>query len=89
MGVFFMSYDLRKGRDYNKLYKELERLKAVRVLESVWSIKIALDDDVDDYFGTVTLRAHFAKYIDPDDGLVVIRADAWAGIKLDNTPHEF
>lgn len=36
MALFFLTYDLRKKRDYQKLYDELATFKAVRVLESVW-----------------------------------------------------
>lgn len=34
MALYFPSYDLRKQRNYQPLYDELAKLKAIRVLES-------------------------------------------------------
>lgn len=39
MALYFLSYDLRKSRDYQKLYDELESFDAVRILESHWCFK--------------------------------------------------
>lgn len=36
MALYFLSYDLRKKRDYQKLYDELNRFKAVKILESLY-----------------------------------------------------
>nr|WP_313659104.1 hypothetical protein [Achromobacter ruhlandii] len=79
MGLYFLSYDLRKARNYQPLYDELERFGATRPLESVWSFE---------HTGATTaaLREHFKQFIDADDGLIVIKAKAWAGSKLDGTP---
>ncbi len=34
MALFFLTYDLRKKRDYQKLYDELEKFKAVEFWSS-------------------------------------------------------
>ena len=36
--LYFLSYDLVKVKDYQKLYDELSRFGAKRVLESVWCL---------------------------------------------------
>jgi hypothetical protein len=36
MALFFLTYDLRKKRDYQKLFDELANFKAVRALQSTW-----------------------------------------------------
>lgn len=36
MALYFLTHDLRSGRNYQKLYDELEKFNAVRILESLW-----------------------------------------------------
>lgn len=36
MALYFLEYDLRKQRDYKKLYDELAKFGAVRILKSLW-----------------------------------------------------
>lgn len=79
MALYFLSYDLRKTRNYQPLYDELNRIRAVRVLESVWSFEM-------NEVNAAALRDHFKSYIDSDDGLLVIKASEWAGYKLSGTP---
>jgi CRISPR/Cas system-associated endoribonuclease Cas2 len=80
MVEYFISYDLRNNRDYQKLYDEMEKFKAVQVLESVYCIKHKNDQ-------TKELRDHFSKFIDSDDGLIIIKSAFWAGKNLDNSPN--
>jgi hypothetical protein len=88
MALYLLSYDLRKDRDYQTLYDELDQFKAVRVLESCWCFK---------RFNTNAegLRDYFKKFIDKDDGLWVsqIAEDKegfyqWAGYMLDGNPNK-
>lgn len=78
---YFISYDLRGERNYQKLYDELERFKAIKVLESLYCI--SYQDGK-----TEILRDHFKKFIDKDDGLIVILSAHWAGVNLDNSPND-
>lgn len=39
MALYFLTYDLRKSRNYQPLYDELENFGAVRILESTWCFK--------------------------------------------------
>ncbi len=39
MALFFLTYELRDERNYQKLYKELDKYQAVRILESTWCFK--------------------------------------------------
>jgi hypothetical protein len=65
MTVYLASYDLRKpGRNYQTLYDRLADWKAMRVLESVWVMSTASS--------AVTLRDDLKKYIDANDGLLVV-----------------
>ena len=66
MTKYFICYDLRNSRDYQKLYTELEKYKAIQILESLYCIKYQDDK-------TEELRDHFKKFIDKDDGLIIIK----------------
>ena len=81
MALYFLSYDLRKARDYEKLYEQLDDFSAVQVLESVWCFK---------RFNTSAsaLRDYFEGYIDKDDGLCVVEVGSnnWATYNTNGTP---
>lgn len=81
MALYFLSYDLRNERDYQTLYDELERFHAVRILESDWCFKRTNTDPV-------TLRDHFKKFIDKDDGLCVSEVSNWATYNAQGTPND-
>lgn len=68
MALYFLSYDLRGERDYQKLYDELEKFHAVRILESDWCFKRINTD-------AKGLRDYFKRFIDEDDGLCVSESD--------------
>lgn len=80
MALFFLSYDLRNGRDYEKMYKELVTFKAVQVLESVWCFNSVSTPSA--------LRDHFCGVVDSDDGIVVIQASYWATYNTKGTPKD-
>ncbi len=80
MVKYFISYDLRNSRDYEKLYAELEEYNAIQVLESLYCFKYTNNK-------TKELRDHFGKFIDNDDGLIIIKSSSWAGRSLDNSPN--
>ncbi|CUJ64811.1 hypothetical protein HMPREF3069_03155 [Achromobacter xylosoxidans] len=75
MALYFLSYDLRKSRNYQPLYDELGRIGAVRVLESLWSF-------ARDLTSAESLSTHYRQFVDADDGLIVIKASDWAGYNL-------
>lgn len=79
MSLFFLEYDLRNQRNYQKLYDELNRVQAVRVLESLWAFK-RINTNCEN------LRNHFAQFIDADDGLVVSQVTDWASRKVLTAP---
>jgi len=79
MALYFLSYDLRKRRDYDKLYAELGRLSAVRMLESLWCFKRINTS-------AKGLRDHFKQFIDADDGLSVSQVTDWATWRTLDTP---
>jgi hypothetical protein len=79
MALYFLSYDLRKNRNYQALYDELASFDATRVLESVWSFHRINTT-------TSALRDHFAKHIDNDDGIVVLEVSSWATRNVLATP---
>ncbi|MDD3323254.1 MAG: hypothetical protein PHS59_17610 [Paludibacter sp.] len=81
MTKYFICYDLRNSRDYQKLYTELEKYKAIQILESLYCIKYQDDK-------TEELRDHFKKFIDKDDGLIIIKSAYWAGFNLDKSPND-
>ncbi len=81
MSLYFLSYDLRKQRNYQPLYDELAKFNAKRVLESLWCFK---------RFNTTAaaLRDHFRQFIDQDDGLVVAEVTDWATRNTLGTPND-
>jgi len=60
MAVYFLSYDLRKKRDYQKLHGVLSGFSGVRVLESTWCFN-RRDTSAK------SLREYFKGFIDADD----------------------
>lgn len=81
MALYFLTYDLRKSRNYQPLYDELQNFSAVRILESTWCFKRMNTS-------AKGLRGHFAQYIDSDDGLIVSEVTDWASRKTDGTPKD-
>jgi hypothetical protein len=81
MALYFLSYDLRKSRDYQRLYNELERFNAVRILESQWCFKRINTS-------AAGLRDHFKGFIDSDDGLSVAEVNSWATHNTQGTPKD-
>jgi hypothetical protein len=78
MPLYLISYDLRKQRNYDELYKLLELWKARRLLKSVWLAELrGLSDAVIGY-----LRGA----IDAGDGLAVIelkKTGDWSAIQAE------
>lgn len=64
MKSYLVSYDLKKNRNYQKLYDALDVMGAKRILESTWLFKERNTNS--DY-----LRDYFKTVIDSDDMLLV------------------
>ena len=81
MALYFLTYDLRKSKNYDSLYKELDSFNAVRILDSTWCF-----NRVDT--SSKGLRDYFKKFIDGDDGLIVSEVSSWASTRTDGTPND-
>lgn len=81
MALYFLSYDLRKSRNYQPLYDELKKFNAVRILESQWCFNRSNTS-------AKGLRDYFRKFIDSDDGLCVSEVVDWATINTLGTPKD-
>jgi hypothetical protein len=81
MALYFLEYDLRKQRDYKKLYDELVNFGAIRILKSLWCFKRVNTT-------SKNLRDHFCQFIDKDDGLIVAEVTDWASINTDSNPNK-
>ncbi|MDR8394293.1 hypothetical protein NC796_24305 [Aliifodinibius sp. S!AR15-10] len=81
MALYFLNYDLRKDRDYDKLYDKLDEFNAVRILESLWCFN---------RYNTSAkgLREYFKQYIDSDDGIIVSEVNDWASSDTDGSPND-
>lgn len=81
MSLYFLTYDLRKQKDYEKLYKELKNFNAVRILQSTWCFT---------RFNTTCtdLTNYFRPFIDSDDGLIVSDVTSWAAYNTLGTPND-
>lgn len=81
MALYFLTYDLRNDRDYQKLYDELIEFNAVQVLESTWCFKRINTS-------ASNLRDYFRKFIDKDDGLLIEQSIHWATFNTNGTPND-
>ena len=81
MALYFITYDLRGERDYQKLYDELARFNAVQVLESTWCFN---------RFNTNAkgLVSHFGTFIDSDDGLLIDESIDYATKNTNASPQD-
>ncbi len=81
MTLYFVDYDLRGQRDYATLYEALEKLGAIRFLESSWCFKLET--------GTAEkVRNVLQDYIDATDGLMVSAVTDWASNNTLSTPNK-
>ena len=81
MALYFITYDLRKKRNYQDLYDELDKFNAVKILESTWCFKkfrTSAEELID----------HFISYIDSDDGIVISEVNDWATFNTDGNPED-
>ncbi|WP_092226089.1 CRISPR-associated endonuclease Cas2 [Desulforhopalus singaporensis] len=81
MALYFLTYDLRNSKDYQKLYSILENFNAVRILESTWCFNRVNTS-------AKGLRDYFKKFIDEDDGLIISEVTNWASYKVDGSPND-
>lgn len=65
MALYVVSYDLRKYKDYPKLWDEFKRLEAHKPLRSVYFLNV-------DTTSAAELRDHLSQFIDGDDQLIVV-----------------
>ena len=78
---YIISYDLRKERDYEKLYEVIKEYGTwARILKSTWAIFTS--ESADEIFNNLK------DVLDDDDGLFVIQSgteSAWYNINCRNT----
>jgi hypothetical protein len=79
MALYLLDYDLRKQQNYQKLYDELERFQAERILESLWCFNRVNTSPAG-------LRDHFKQFMDSDDGICVSEVVNWATYGALRTP---
>lgn len=81
MALFFLEYDLRRGKpaDYQKLFDELARFQAVRMLKSSWCFNRVNTT-------AENLRDYFRQFIDANDGLIVSQVADWASFNTESNP---
>jgi len=76
MPCYIISYDLRKERNYDDLYRAIKSYGTwAHILESTWAVVTSKT--------AVQVRDHLASYIDQDDGLFVVRSGteaAWRNV---------
>lgn len=78
MALYFVSYDLRKVRDHQKLFNALEALNAKRMLKSEWCLR-------HNNTTSVLIRDYHRPFIDSDDGLIVSEVTKWASVSVSAT----
>ncbi len=81
MALYFFTYELRKKRDYQKLYDKLTKFDAIQVFESTWCFKRINTS-------AKGLRDYFRQYIDSNDSLLVEESVDWATILENGIPND-
>ncbi len=66
MGLFVVSYDLIKQKDYQPLWDELKRMGGHKPVESVYFLNLVTDS-------ATAVATHLRQFIDSDDFLVVVK----------------
>ena len=76
MTCYLISYDLRKKKDYESLYKAIKAYSGwAHILESTWAVTTNLS--------AKQVRDDLKKHIDSDDGLFVLKSGveaAWVRV---------
>ena len=81
MALYFLTYDLRKAKNYQKLYDEYKNFNSVKILQSTWCFNRINTSSPE-------LRDYFKKFIDFDDGLIVSEVSDWASYSTNGTPKD-
>jgi hypothetical protein len=81
MALYFLTYDLRNNRDYQKLYDELKKFNAVAVLESTWCFNRINTS-------ASNLRDYFKNFIDSDDAILINESNEWATLNVNSSPSD-
>ena len=81
MSLYFVTYELRKDRDYDEIIGELEKFNATRVLNSHWCLK-------KENTTAKELVNYFRKYIDSDDAIIVSKSMDWVSLRTKSTPND-
>ncbi len=72
MALYFISLDLRQDEEaYSRLYDELHKNNAVRMLEYQWCF-------MEGNSSAPQLRDHFRQFVHPGDSLTVLEISDWA-----------
>ncbi len=75
MKAYLISYDLvAPGRNYQRLFEELNRLGGFRVLQSQWVIRVTNT--------AAQVRDHLMQFVDANDRVLVNDFFDWAGYNL-------
>ncbi|MBI1933847.1 MAG: hypothetical protein HYS24_15050 [Ignavibacteriales bacterium] len=81
MALYFLSYNLRKDRNYQRLYNILNDMNAVPLLESTWCFRRI-------HTKPNKLRDFFKDFLDADDGFIVTEVVDWSSSKITKTPND-
>ena len=81
MILYFVDYDLRGQRDYKDLYAALEKLNAIRFLESSWCFKRSNTT-------AEQVRDYLKQHIDSTDGVMVSSVSDWACVGTLGSPNK-
>ncbi len=81
MTLYFVDYDLRGQRDYQELYTALEKLNAIRFLESSWCFKHSNTT-------AAQVRDYLKQHVDANDGIMVSSVSDWACVGTLSNPNK-
>jgi CRISPR/Cas system-associated endoribonuclease Cas2 len=80
MPTYLLNYDLVKENNHSRLWAELEKRGARRILPSTWSLELAT---------TSTAEVHHLvdQFVDTNDRVLVVKYSDWASWNALVEPH--
>ena len=77
MGLFAVSYQLNKDKNYPKLWDALKELSAHKVMRSFYFLDL-------DTESTKDVKDHFVQFIDKDDAVCIVKIESKPAHRMGN-----
>jgi hypothetical protein len=78
---YFIFIEFRHDRSYNSILSELKKLHAFQILENIYSLEM-------EQINAIQVRDHLKKFLEVDDGIIVVQSKSWAVANVEKTPYK-